>query len=193
LNEDLASSELLPVAIDETKLISEKMAQRAPEADAILALRANLDHVSKGSSDFVRERSVWALSLVRNGRIVEPLIGALRSDDWRERAYAGWALAQVKDQRAIDPLLEAARDAHWRVRMHALFALGETDGRDMERANALIVGLDDTAWQVRYEAAQYLGDVGGPDATGALKRVVADSHLAVREIAVESLAKLRGR
>jgi hypothetical protein len=139
---------LVPVYIDESKLITEEQALRSPEADAILALRANLKHEPQHEADLVRQRSVWALSQVRNGRLVEPLIAALQNDDWRVRAYAAWAVAVTKDARALPALFTTARDEHWRVRANTFAALGEITGLDAERAKLFIRGLGDPTWQV---------------------------------------------
>ena len=186
--------EALPVDIDESTLISAADARRAPDARAIMVLRANLSHEKKHENDLVRERSVWALSLVRNGEVVAPLIQALRDDDWRVRAYAAWALHATADSRALKALLAAGNDDHWRVRMHAVYALGAIEGADAERINVMIANIDDENWQVRYAAAEMLGDVAtSSEAEGALRRLTADSRLMIREVAKESLRKIQSR
>ena len=162
-----------------------------------MALRAGLTHEKKHENDLVRERSVWALSLVRDGEVVVPLIKALRDEDWRVRAYAAWALHVTADPRSLQALLAAGNDDHWRVRMHAIYALGAIEGADVERINVMIANLDDENWQVRYAAAEMLGDAPtNREAEGALRRLTADSQLIIREVAKESLKKihlLRGR
>ena len=159
-----------------------------------MVLRANLSHEKKHENDLVRERSVWALSLVRNGEVVAPLIQALRDDDWRVRAYAAWALHATADSRALKALLAAGNDDHWRVRMHAVYALGAIEGADAERINVMIANIDDENWQVRYAAAEMLGDVAtSSEAEGALRRLTADSRLMIREVAKESLRKIQSR
>ena len=189
-----ATGEALPVDIDESNLISAADARRARDARAIMALRANLNHEKKHENDLVRERSVWALSLVRNGEVVAPLIQALRDDDWRVRAYAAWALHATADSRALPALLAAGNDDHWRVRMHAVYALGAIEGADIERINVMIANLDDENWQVRYAAAEMLGDVAtSGEVEGALRRLTADSQLMIREVAKESLRKIQSR
>ena len=182
-------SEEVRVVIDESQLISEAEARRAVDSNAILALRSGLNHEKQHSADLVRERSVWALSLVRNGEVVRPLMAALSDPDWRVRAYAAWALDVVRDPRALEVLMIATKDNHWRVRAHAVAALGELRGEDGRRLAHMIAALDDPAWQVRAAAADNLGNFGAA-AEDALKRLVTDSHMAVRGAAETSLARL---
>jgi serine/threonine-protein kinase len=184
---------VFPFEVDESQLIGEAAARRSRDADAIMALRANLDHVKKHSVDLVRERSVWALSLVENGEVVRPLVEKMDDPDWRVRAYAAWALAEVEDPRAMESLVRGAQDDHWRVRMHALGALAATPTQDNRREHVLIQGLEDEVWQVRAVAVESLADLGTPEATAALRGVARDEHKLVRDLARDALEDLRKR
>ena len=186
-------SEYLPVSIDESKLISPGAAERAPDAHAILPLLENLKYEKQHEMDFVRERSAWALSLVRNGEVVRPLVEALQDKDWRVRAYAAWALASAGDLRAMNALLASAHDTHWRVRMHAIVALGELPAEDSRPANVMIAALNDREWQVRAAAAEALGNSDDQRASDALQRVARDSHIAVRNAAQQSRGRIASR
>jgi len=158
-------------------------------SDAALArtLLAGLQHAPTWSGDLVRERSAWALSRADGTRLVEPLLAALASRDWREQAYAAWALGEGREPRAVAPLIELLRRSEWRLRAMAAFALEEIG--DPRAAPAMTLAAGDEAWQVRASAVAFLGRLGG-DANVALVRAhLADRHVAVR-LAAE--AALRG-
>jgi len=176
----------VPGYIDESSLITAAQARRARDAQAVLALRANLDHVKRHAADLVRERSVWALSLVENGEIVRPLIEKLHDEDWRVRAYAAWALEAAADTRAARSLVDASADPHWRVRMHAMFALKALP-IGVAAQDALVRGLEDEEWQVRASAAESLGYAAGSGIRDALLRATRDENMVVRETAEQAL------
>lgn len=44
------------------------------------------------------------------GKAVEPLLAALKFDNWKIRGNAAWTLGEIGDQRAVVPLIEALED-----------------------------------------------------------------------------------
>jgi HEAT repeat protein len=147
------------------------------------------DHVKEHEADLISERATWALTLVRDGEVVAPLLAALRDNDWRVRAYAAWALSETHDSRGTVPLTSALSDEHWRVRMHAASALQRLgDERSVE---PLISALSDDTWQVRISAIDALGRIGDHRALPALRRVAqADSRSFVREEAQNAIRRI---
>ena len=57
------------------------------------------------------------------GRSVEPLLAALKFENWKIRGNAAWTLGKIKDPRAVDSLIEALNDAVPEVRATAGCAL----------------------------------------------------------------------
>ncbi len=155
--------------------------------DSVLAglLVAALDHEPTDDADLVRERAAWALSQVREGRLVDPLLDVLDARDWRVQAYAAWALARAHDARAVDPLIGNLDHPVWRVRAMAAYALRVAG--DPRAVTAMERALLDPAWQVRVEAVQYFGALGGPSMAERLEPRLADRHVAVRLAAARAL------
>ena len=147
-------------------------------------------HVKQHPADLVRERSEWALTLVRNGEIVVPLRDALADSDWRVRAYAAWALGETWDPRAADILTASLRDSHWRVRMHAASGL-ERIG-NARAVDPLITALADNYWQVRISAVDALAAIGDRRALTPLRATAEhDSRWIVRDQARNALGRIK--
>ncbi len=187
------TGELLPVVIPAglVNRLSDAAIRGWPEAAAIARLRdVAATHVKQHSNDYVRERSEWALTLVRSGEIVTPLRNALSSADWRERAYAAWALGATRDPRASDALTAALSDVHWRVRMHAAASLGQTGGAPS--VPQLIRALSDKYWQVRAAAVDAIANTGDRRALPSLVMVaIRDPHTIVRDEAQGALERMK--
>jgi HEAT repeat protein len=144
-------------------------------------------HRKQHAADLVRERSIWALSQVSGGRLIQPLTQALSSSDWRVRAYAAWALAATGDPSVVAALLSAMSDPHFRVRMHAVYGL-ERGGRSA--VPALIRALGDSHWQVRIGAVNALTTIDDERAIESLRAIRQDEHPLVREEVAQALGKL---
>jgi beta-lactamase regulating signal transducer with metallopeptidase domain len=167
---------------------SERIAPPAPvtrvdangaDAAFIAFLTSSAARAPRASVDFVPERARWALTRVRNGAVVAPLIDSLRDPDWRIRAYAAWALGHSGDRRATAPLTALLDEPVWRVRAMAANALANLADPAAERA--VLDRIGDDAWQVRVEVVRYLKTLGGHDAEIAAMR--SDRHIAVRTAA----------
>ena len=189
---DDPTGERLPMENTTIQFVITGRQRIAPEDEkAFQALRANLDHQPKHDADLVRERSIWAMSRIRDGRIVQPIIDALADDDWRVRAYAAWALGVTHDPRGVQPLARALDDSHWRVRMHAVGAL-----RDMDRGGSVAQVtplLQDEHWQVRIAAISYLAEqtLGDDRALAPLQDLLRrEQHGITRDAAAVALRRL---
>lgn len=150
-----------------------------PDAALIALLNTAASRAPRGSIDFVPERARWALTQVRNGELVEPLIESLTHPDWRIRAYAAWALGHSGDRRATAPLTMLLDNPVWRVRAMAAHALANLGDPAAERA--MQNRIDDPAWQVRTEVVRYLQSTGGHQTEIDAMRT--DRHMAVRAAA----------
>jgi len=173
---------------DLIRRVSDAQIQSAPDRAAIVRLRdIAVTHNKQHAADLVKERSLWALSLVSNGRIVQPLANALSSSDWRVRAYAAWALSHTGEHSAQAALGRAVTDEHWRVRMHAVYGLERSGPAAMTQ---LVDALRDPYWQVRIGAVDALTTIGNTRALQALRTMRDDSHPLVREEVLQALNKL---
>jgi beta-lactamase regulating signal transducer with metallopeptidase domain len=157
-----------------------------PDGALIQALRRAAERAPAGPVDLVPDRARWALTRVREGRIVEPMIVALEDPDWRVRSYAAWTLGAAGDPRAVEPLLPLLRDRVWRLRAMTASALRQIG--DRRAAPALEEALDDPAWQVRVESVAYLGAIGERSERSRLEPLRHDPHIAVRLAAEGALA-----
>ena len=165
-----------------------ELAADAPDAAFIGALLVAASRESSGEHDLVPDRARWALSLVHDGSIVEPLTRELLNSDWRVRAYATWALGASGDARAVDSLLPLLNDAVWRVRATAAASLREIG--NVRVTSAMEKALADPAWQVRAEAVAFLGEIGNDAFAPQIEVLTRDIHIAVRLAADEALANL---
>ncbi|HUQ18158.1 MAG TPA: M56 family metallopeptidase [Gemmatimonadaceae bacterium] len=187
------TGELVPITIppDLIARFSDASIGSYPDARAIARLRdIGLTHKKQHGSDLVRERSEWALTMVRNGELINPLKSALASNDWRVRAYAAWALGESGDPRVTEALTSALNDPHWRVRMHAASALQRF--ATVKQVAPLIKALSDEYWQVRIAAVDALAQLGDRRAVAPLEVVAEkDPRWIVRDQARSALERMR--
>ncbi|HZI99084.1 MAG TPA: M56 family metallopeptidase [Gemmatimonadaceae bacterium] len=148
------------------------------------------EHVKQHPADLVKERSEWALTLVRNGMLMNALKESLTAPDWRVRAYAAWALGESRDKEATDALRAALKDENWRVRMHAAAGLQRIAGSS--EVDPLISLLLDDYWQVRISAVDALASIGDRRALPSLRQVAqTDPRSIVRDQALNAIQRLK--
>ena len=180
------ASERLPEPIDSTAVsLGAQRALAGPDSALARLLVAALDREPQGEEDLVRERAGWALSQVMGDRLVEPLLDALDSADWRVRSYAAWALAPARDSRATSRLVQLLGHPVWRLRAMAAHALRELG--DPATTEAMNAALTDPAWQVRIEAVEYFARLGGAGLPERLRPRLTDRHVIVRHAAEQAL------
>ena len=176
-NDSPPQSERLP------SVAAPRVAAAGRDAAFIAFLLEQAARPPRDGIDYVPERSRWALTQVRDGVLVEPLLDALHDGDWRVRAYAAWALGYSGDTRATAPLVEMLRDRRWRLRSMAAYSLANLG--DPAAEQALLSVVDDEAWQVRAPVAQYLGIRGTH--RQILEALCRDRHIVVRTAAKDAL------
>jgi HEAT repeat protein len=69
---------------------------------------------------WVRTRSAWALSEIKDTRAVEPLIQSVNDQDWYVRWSAADALGKIGDKRAAKCLGTALKERYSFVQVPAL-------------------------------------------------------------------------
>jgi HEAT repeat protein len=120
-----------------------------------------------------RRAAANALVTIPDLRAVDPLIQALRADDWLLRTNAAMALGEFQDprpdsdlRRIVEPLSGALQDPQPSVRAAAASALGRL--RDPRCVDALVAALDDDSAAVGKTAALVLRGFDDERARAAL-------------------------
>jgi beta-lactamase regulating signal transducer with metallopeptidase domain len=167
---------------------SDEEIARAPERDRILVLREASLRPRSFEHDYVGERARWALTRVRDGRVVAPLVESLDDPDWRLQAYAAWALAAVGAREAAPAIRPLLDHPNWRVRAQAGSSLLDLEGSlPADRLDRLAA---DAAWQVRWNVVESLRRRGGAGARERLERMKGDPHAGTRLSVEDALARL---
>lgn len=178
-------SELLPLDYDALAHRAGEVEAGERDAGAIALLKAELSRRPQAYDDLVRERSIWTLIQVDDGRLLEPLLARAHDRDWRVRAYVAWGLALTPSPSASEALQRFMSDPVWRVRANAAYTIVQT-GEPAARP-AMTRALDDDAWQVRHAAVQYFA--ADRSMRARLRTVLrSDPHAAVRAAAEEALS-----
>ena len=140
---------------------------------ATLAMPTAADHVDDLISDLkygtsnIRRSAVFELSHPPvDARAVDPLIVALKDENWSVRYSAAESLAYSNDPRAVGPLTTALKDENEFVRSMVATALGEIG--DARAVDPLIWTLEDDRFPVRAAAIRALGKIGDPGAIGPI-------------------------
>jgi HEAT repeat protein len=129
----------------------------------------------------VRQAAVVAIGEIEPGtRLLQPVVGLLRSSDAEVRRTAVQALLQVDASQSIPALVAAGRDPDAEVRQGIVAAVGEWGGASVfpwlrERL------AEDPSPGVRVEAAYRLGISSDSDSRAALESAIAkDTDSGVR-------------
>lgn len=112
----------------------------------------------------VRREAAKALGKIGDTRAVEPLIQALRDEDWEVRSGAARALGEIGDARAVEPLIQTlfkekdfnpALDVRDFVREEVALALGKIgDARAIEPLIHLLNHKDSNVRKAAKEALE---------------------------------------
>jgi len=123
----------------------------------------------------IRKAAIVALGKIKDERVLEPLIGQLRNDEFNELATE--ALAEI-GQPAVEKLVAALTDKDENVRKQAVIALGRI--KDPTACDALIEMLKDKDWFTRLTAAAALEQLHDERGREAIKPLLQDPDLVVR-------------
>lgn len=178
-----AADSILPLIHDPAAIVRAAsllaMGRVKPTAtDGVVAL---LTRALEDPDESVRQAAVVAIGEIEPGsRLLEPVVGLLRSSDATIRRAAVRALLQVDSSQWVPALVAAARDSDAEVRQGIVAVVGEWGGAAVSpwlRARL----AQDSSPGVRAEAAYRLGMRNDPDTRAALETaVVMDADGGVR-------------
>ena len=170
-----ALDSILPLKHDPSAMVREAsvvaMGRLKPTAtDGVVAL---LTLALEDPDESVRQAAVIAIGEVEPGpRLLQPVVGLLRSSDATIRRAVARALLQIDSSRSVSTLITAGRDADAEVRQGIVAALGEWGGATASpwiRARL----AEDPSPGVRAEAAYRLGLLSDPETRAALNKTIA--------------------
>jgi HEAT repeat protein len=120
----------------------------------------------------VRQAAVVAIGEIEPGsRLLEPVVGLLRSSDTTIRRAAVRALLQVDSSQLVPALVAAGRDSDAEVRQGIVATVGEWGGTRVSPWLRERLAQDPSPG-VRAEAAYRLGMLSDPDTRAALHTTV---------------------
>lgn len=145
----------------------------------------------------VRWRSAQALGKIKDPIAIEPLIEALKYDDfWLVQSNAADALSTWADNPCVVKALKEALNnkLHIAVADSIFKSLGEGMRilEDRRAVETLITYLKDESQPVRFKAAIALGNIKDTRAIEPLIEALKDKDSGVQENAVEALRKITG-
>jgi HEAT repeat protein len=123
----------------------------------------------------VRKFAIRALGKMKDERVLEPLIGMLRSDEFKEDATG--ALVELGSP-ALERLVEALQDKDENVRKQAVIILGRI--QDAGAVDPLIDMLKNPDWFTRLAAAAALEKIGDERGREAIKPLLKDPDMVVK-------------
>lgn len=120
----------------------------------------------------VRQAAIVAIGEIEPGsRLLEPVVGLLRSSDTAIRRAAVRALLQVDSSQFVPALVAAGRDSDAEVRQGIVAVVGEWGGSSVAQWLRERLAQDPSPG-VRAEAAYRLGTFSDPDTRAALNMTV---------------------
>ena len=170
-----AADSILPLIHDPAAIVREAsllaMGRVKPTAtDGVVGLLARS---LEDPDESVRQAAVVALGEIEpDSRLLQPVVGLLRSSDATIRRAAVRALLQVDSSQWVPALVAAGRDSDAEVRQGIVAVVGEWGGSTVspwlrERL------VEDPSPGVRAEAAYRLGMLSDPDSRAALNTTIA--------------------
>jgi len=170
-----ATDSILPLIHDPVAMVREAsvlaMGRVKPTAtDGVVAL---LTQALEDPEESVRQAAVVAIGEIEPGsRLLEPVVGLLRSSDATIRRAAARALLQVDSSQSVPALVAAGHDSDAEVRQGIVAAVGEWGGSAVSPwlSERLV---EDPSPGVRAEAAYRLGMLSDPEARAAFNTTIA--------------------
>ena len=133
----------------------------------------------------VRRRAIFILGKMQFKKALNPLIQALKDDDYNIQLEAVIALGEMGDKKAVKPLLNSYFCAGYFIKPYALKSLIQIG--DMTE---FIEGLQDKDFKTRKDSAYILGIVKDKNAVMPLINSLHDSHRFVRGTAALALSEI---
>jgi HEAT repeat protein len=135
-----------------------------------------------------RQYAARALGTIGDARSIEPLITALKDEDWKVVKASALSLGKIGATSALDPLIALLEEKDPNIREGAAEALGKIG--DRRAVPPLIDALADESSFVREKAAESLGALGDKSSLESLKHTLKDNNGSVRKEAAKALAKM---
>lgn len=123
----------------------------------------------------IRKSVIRALGKIKDERVLEPLVGQLRSDEFGLDATD--ALVELGEP-AVERLVAALKDKDESIRKQAVIALGRI--KHASALDPLIEMLKDKDWFTRLTAAAALEKIGDERGREAIKPLLQDPDLVVK-------------
>ena len=144
----------------------------------------------EGDEDYgIRADAAGALGYLNDIRAFEHLTRAFYEDtNWLVRFSAAVSLGNLQDIRAKELLVEALDSDEVIVQQAAIAALGEI--KAVEAVDQILKFADSEDWLIRQRLAEALGNLNTVKSISALKFLVKDPHVQVKEAAKISLDRL---
>ena len=170
-----AADSILPLIYDPAAIVREAslLAMGRVQSTATDGVVALLTRALEDPDESVRQAAVVAIGEIEpDSRLLEPVVGLLRSSDATIRRAAVRALLQVDSSQWISALVAAGRDSDAEVRQGIVAVVGEWGGSAVspwlrERL------AHDLSPGVRAEAAYRLGMLSDSDTRAALNTTIA--------------------
>ena len=135
-----------------------------------------VEHLVKMLRDWdIRKPAIRTLGKIRDERVLDPLIGQLRADEFHLDAMD--ALTEL-GQPAVEKLLPLLKDREEQIRKRAVIVLGRI--KDSGAMDSLIDMLNDSDWFTRLSAAAALEQIGDDRGREAIKPLLKDPDLVVK-------------
>jgi HEAT repeat protein len=147
-----------------------------------------IEQVLNADNNHVRWRSIWALTQIKDERIVVELLKALKDEKERIRWNAAVALSNMDCKEAV-PVLRRGLKSHsdW-IRWEAVNALGRVHDEDI--VMELIPLLKDPDKRIKQETILSLGRIGDKRATTPLLEMLVDTSPDIRWRAAMALGMI---
>jgi len=139
------------------------------------------------SSCIARWETVRILGIINSEKFTEPLIEALRDEEWMVRNEAAVALSRINSDKAAELLIVLLKDKNSYVREEAAWILGEI--KSEKAVEPLISVLDDK--ECGWMTALALGKIQSEKAVEPLINLLKNENIKVRRAALWSLGKIQ--
>jgi tetratricopeptide (TPR) repeat protein len=139
--------------------------------------------------DKIYQKTLDTIISIGDGRVVEPLIFALNSNDKYSRFVSVSKLGEIGDERAIKPLIELLDDSDEVMRQYAAKALIKL--REKAVAPLILTAKSHKSAGVRWNAAYILRKIGTSDALRALEEIGKQGAEGKKEIKKRAFRRIR--
>lgn len=126
---------------------------------------------------FKKIAALEALEKIKDGKALDPILGALKQQDANVRSYAVAALTSFTGAKAEEAIIESFRDSFYKVRIAASKAAGE---KKIKKAVPYLQyrAERDEVPAVKIAAVEALGEIGNTEALDILSNIFSEKKTA---------------